>query len=66
MIRIGKPEKPLVSMPLQSETAWTSGLEKVERFENEVGKWIERNPVLSIGIALAIGMGMGLLFKRRK
>jgi len=66
MIRIGKPEIPASALPLPSAAAGSNGRETVERFENEVGKWIERNPVLSIGIALAIGMGMGLLLKRRK
>lgn len=66
MIRIGKPEVSASSAPLQQNSPWESSLEKAGRLENEVGKWIERNPVLSIGIALAIGIGMGLLLKRHK
>lgn len=42
------------------------GLSELDRYQKEVGKWIEKNPVLSIGIALVIGLGAGLMFKRRR
>lgn len=66
MIRIGKPDQPRQFVPVQEHSAWETGLEKVGKLEKQVGKWIEQNPVWSIGIALVVGIGMGLVLKRRQ
>jgi|GEM_PF-4841605 hypothetical protein len=50
----------------ESKSAMQFGLSELDRYQKEVGKWIERNPVLSLGIALAIGLGAGWMFRRNR
>jgi len=66
MIRIGKPDRPQQIVPVPERSAWETGLKRIGKLEKRVGKWIEQNPVWSIGIALAVGIGMGLALKRRQ
>ncbi|WP_437225325.1 hypothetical protein SH661x_004015 [Planctomicrobium sp. SH661] len=63
MIHFGKPAQSSSSVPVS--TAMEAGMETFDRYEKEVGKWIVKNPLLSIGIALAVGMGMGWILRRR-
>lgn len=65
MIHIGKSERPAQAKTVQGNSTLDSSLDDIGQYEEKVGKWIERNLLLSIGIALAVGVGMGWILKRR-
>lgn len=40
-------------------------LEEIQKLESKAEQWIRHNPVLGVSLALAVGVGVGLLIKRR-
>jgi len=61
--RVRHPEAQPTVPPVA--TTWQSRFNEYEQYEKEVGKWIGQNPLLSIGIALAVGVGLAWVLKRR-
>jgi ElaB/YqjD/DUF883 family membrane-anchored ribosome-binding protein len=47
------------------EQAASAGYREIVNVEQVIEQWVKRNPLVGLGLALAAGVGLGMLLKRR-
>jgi ElaB/YqjD/DUF883 family membrane-anchored ribosome-binding protein len=47
------------------EKAASDGFQEAMNLERMIEQWVKCNPVVGLGLALAAGIGLGMLLKRR-
>gem|GEM_PF-5735396 len=61
----GRQTRPIASPPPDRPAAIASVGVEGRRMEQEVEQWIRKHPILGVSIALAAGVGLGILLKRQ-